>query len=99
MNGPDGIGAAPQAGPGSAASAGSRKAAEAFEGYLLGAILRQATRPLSGRPALLDGGSAGRTFREMFLDEIARVAAARGDLGVARLLEADPELRAGEGTR
>jgi Rod binding domain-containing protein len=52
-----------------------------FEAYLIGELLRMATR--SSGDALLDGGSAGRTYRELFYQEIGRIAAERGGLGLA----------------
>lgn len=62
------------------------EAAREFEGFLVGALLRVGTRPVAG-PTPLDGGSAGRMYREMLYQETARLAAARGDFGVASLLE------------
>ena len=63
-----------------------REAAGAFEGLLLGAVLRHANRGLGGS-GLLDGGPGGRMYRELFLDEVARLAAGRGALGLGRLVE------------
>ncbi len=63
----------------------ARSAAVEFEAYLLGSMLRQSTRPLWGDTPL-DGGSAGRTYRELFYDQVARIAAERNAFGLARLL-------------
>ncbi len=61
-------------------------AAREFEGLLLGMLLRSATQPLAGE-SLLDGGSAGRMYRELFFEEIARLAARRDELGFGGMLE------------
>ena len=73
------------------------EAARAFEGLLLGTIQRTAARPLGGEH-LLDGGSAGRMAREMWLQELASLAVRNGGLGLAELFEA-PEPREQEPTR
>ncbi|MFQ5416757.1 MAG: rod-binding protein [Myxococcota bacterium] len=62
------------------------QAAREFEGYLVGAMMRVGTRPLSGE-SLLDGGSAGRMYREQLYEEVARLAARGEGFGIARLLE------------
>lgn len=63
-----------------------REAAASFEAYLVGELLRLAqASPLA--PGLLDGGSAGRMYRELQLQEIARLAVERGGFGIARQLE------------
>lgn len=63
-----------------------REAARAFESLLVQQMLRQADRPLAGE-RWLDGGPAGRMYRELFFEEIAKLAARRGRFGVATLLE------------
>lgn len=63
------------------------EAARAFEGLLLGTIQRTAARPIGGEH-LLDGGSAGRMAREMWLQELASLAVRNGGLGLAELFEA-----------
>ena len=62
------------------------EAARAFEGLLLGSIQSTAARPLGGEH-LLDGGSAGRMAREMWLQELASIAVRNGGLGLAELFE------------
>ena len=63
-----------------------RAVAREFEALLVGELTRQAARPLPGtRP--LDGGSSGRMYREQFFQEVARLAAARGSLGIADAIE------------
>lgn len=57
-----------------------------FEALLLGTLLRAGTKPLAGR-TLLDGGSAGRMYREMLLQELARQATRSGGFGLGRLLD------------
>ncbi len=60
-------------------------AARSFEALLLERLLRPATQPAFG-PSPLDGGSAGRLYREMFVSEVARLAAERGGLGLGASL-------------
>lgn len=59
-----------------------RRVAREFEALLLAEMMKTASAPL-GISGVLDGGSAGRMYRELFLDEIARMTAARGGLGMA----------------
>ena len=61
-------------------------AAAEFEGHLLGAMLRMGTLKL-GESHPLDGGSAGRMYRELLYEEIGRIAGERGALGISQLLE------------
>lgn len=61
------------------------EAARAFEALALERLLEPASRPLFGE-GLLDGGSAGRLHRQLFLAEVARLAAERGALGLADAL-------------
>jgi Rod binding domain-containing protein len=63
------------------------EAAGKFEAYLLGQIFAHASKPLSEQP-LLDGSSASRMYRELYLQEVASQVGAGGGLGLARLLEA-----------
>ena len=72
-----------------------REAAEAFEGYLVGALLRFGARPLDPDAPLV-GGPAQRMYRELFFDEISKLAAVRGGFGIARLVsEAATQREAG----
>lgn len=64
-----------------------REAANQFEAYLLGQIFSQASQPLTKQP-LLDGGSATRMYRELYIQEVAGRVGERGGLGIAKLLEA-----------
>jgi Rod binding domain-containing protein len=64
-----------------------REAASKFEAFLLGQIFAQASKPLTQEP-LLDGGSATRMYREMYIQEVASRVGSRGGSGLARLLEA-----------
>lgn len=74
-------------------SLGSRGAGEVdeatalrtFEAYFLGEMLRIAT-PKS-ESGLLDGGQAGRMYREHFHQELARIVAENGGIGIADSLE------------
>ena len=63
-----------------------RDVAREFEALLVGELTRQAAKPLPGE-SLLDGGSAARMYREQFFQEVARLSAERGSLGVAEVLE------------
>jgi Rod binding domain-containing protein len=56
-------------------------AARDFEALLLHQALKSGTRPLS-EGGLLDGGSAGRLFRDLFLEEAARLATRDKGLGL-----------------
>ncbi len=58
------------------------RVAREFEALLLAEMMKTASKPL-GVSGILDGGSAGKMYREMFLDEVARMTAARGGLGLA----------------
>jgi len=60
-------------------------AAREFEGYLVGAMLRIGTRPLS-EESPLDGGSGGRMYQELFYEEVARLASRGPGFGIADLL-------------
>ena len=63
-----------------------RDAARQFEAFLVGQLLRTGSKPIAGETPL-DGGSAGRMYRELFLEEVARLAASRGDFGLAEEIE------------
>ena len=58
------------------------RVAREFEALLLAELMKTASKPLP-LSGILDGGSAGQLYREMFLDEVARISAARGGLGLA----------------
>lgn len=75
----------PEAG-GNARRSELRDAARQFEAFLVGQLLRTGSKPVAGETPL-DGGSAGRMYREMFLEEVARLAALRGDFGLADEIE------------
>ena len=57
-------------------------AARDFESLLLHQALKSGTRPLS-KGGLLDGGSAGKLFRDLFLEEVAKIATRERGLGLA----------------
>jgi hypothetical protein len=71
--------------PGTAPAPGDRAAARRFEAFVLERLLEPATRPLLAG-GLLDGGSAGALGRQLHLAELARIAAARGGIGLADAL-------------
>ncbi|MDJ0866943.1 MAG: hypothetical protein QNK03_12595 [Myxococcota bacterium] len=56
-----------------------------FAALLLEQLARPAAEPVFGETPL-DGGAAGRTYRQLFLAEVSRRAAARGELGIGSLL-------------
>ena len=63
-----------------------REVAQEFEALLVGELTRQAGNPLPGTQPL-DGGSAGRMYREQFFQEVSRLAAERGGFGIAEAIE------------
>ncbi len=62
------------------------EAARAFEAHYVGQLLKTGTKPVTGE-GYLDGGPAGRMYREMFYQELARIASQRGGFGVADAIE------------
>lgn len=74
---------------------GDRVARE-FEAMLLARVWKGASQPM-GVSRLLDGGSAGRMYRELMIDEVVRRAALSRGLGLAEQMavrlsvEAEPE--------
>jgi Rod binding domain-containing protein len=63
------------------AAPGPEAAINEFEAYLIGEMLRRATKSES-ESTPLDGGHAGRMYRELFYEEIGRIAARNGGLGL-----------------
>jgi Rod binding domain-containing protein len=63
----------------------SGRVAQEFEALLLAELMKTASTPL-GVSGILDGGSAGRLYREMFLEQVARMSAARGGFGLGSAL-------------
>lgn len=55
-----------------------------FDAYFLAQILKGAQA--SSEEHLLDGGSAGRMYRDHFYEEIARVLAEQGEFGLTNQL-------------
>ena len=64
-----------------------------FEAYFLGEMLRIAAP--KGESSLLDGGQAGRMYREHFHQELARIVAEHGGVGIADSLEGQLARRGG----
>ena len=64
-------------------------ALRSFEAYFLGEMLRIAAPKDSSGP--LDGGQAGRMYREHFHQELARLIADHGGIGLAKALEGQLE--------
>ncbi|MEM7409218.1 MAG: rod-binding protein [Myxococcota bacterium] len=56
-----------------------------FEALLIGQIWKQAMKPL-GVSHVLSGGSAGRTYQDLFIDELSRRSALTKGLGLAEEL-------------
>ena len=65
-------------------SGAQRKVAREFEAMLVGEMMKQAGKPMLGE-GLLSGGSAGRMWQEMFLDQIVRDGG--GSFGIAGVVE------------
>lgn len=65
-------------------------ALRSFEAYFLGEMLRIAAP--SNPTGLFDGGETGRMYREHFYQELARIIAENGGVGIATSLagELDP---------
>lgn len=61
------------------------EAVREFEAYFVGEMLRSATRTPLGEGGL-DGGPQARMYRELFYQEIARLATAQGGLGLGALI-------------
>lgn len=61
-----------------------REVAREFEALLVGEMMKQASKPML-KEGLLSGGSAGRMWREMFLDQIVHQGA--GSFGLAEAIE------------
>jgi Rod binding domain-containing protein len=59
-------------------------ALRSFEAYFLGELLRIAAP--SNPTGLFDGGETGRMYREHFYQELARIVAENGGVGVAESL-------------
>lgn len=59
-------------------------ALRSFEAYFLGEMLRIAAP--SNPSGLFDGGQAGRMYREHFYQELARIVAENGGVGIATSL-------------
>ena len=70
-----------------AATAGIREAARDLEGMFLGLLLKEMSGS-AGHRGLLTGGLAGGIFHDLWLQEVARVSAVSGPLGLADLLVA-----------
>ncbi len=56
-----------------------------FDAYFLAQILKGAQS--ASEEHMLDGGSAGRMYRDYFYDELARVLAERGGFGLTEQLK------------
>jgi Rod binding domain-containing protein len=64
-------------------------ALRSFEAYFLGELLRVAAP--SNPTGLFDGGETGRMYREHFYQELARIVAENGGVGVAESLSGQLE--------
>ena len=65
-----------------------REVAREFEALLVGEMMKAASRSGFGGH-LLDGGSAGRMWQEMFIDHVARAGAGRFGLAESALRALD----------
>ncbi len=61
-----------------------KSVAREFEALLVGQMMKQASKPMLGE-GLLSGGSAGRMWQEMFLDQVVHQGA--GSFGLADAIE------------
>ena len=61
------------------------KAVSEFDAYFLAQILKSA-QP-EGEEHMLDGGSAGRMYREQFFDEMAKFVAQQGSFGMSNQIK------------
>lgn len=75
----------------------AEKATREFDAYFLSQFLKSAGS--ASEEHMLDGGSAGRMYRDQFFDEIARILAEHGGMGVSQQLAAQlgKEASGGEG--
>lgn len=67
-------------------------ALRSFEAYFLGEMLRIAAP--SNPSSLFDGGQAGRMYREHFYQELARIIAENGGVGIATSLSGQLDQKA-----
>ena len=65
------------------------EALRVFDSYFLAMILKGGSQPLGGTDHLLDGGQAGRMYRDFFHQELARIVAERGNIGLAESLRGE----------
>ncbi len=61
-----------------------------FEAYFIGEMLRIGGKS-STEDSLLDGGEAGRMYKEMLFEELGRITAKRGALGLVQSLAAEEQ--------
>lgn len=73
---------------GGGGAANAAAVAREFESHLLGEVMKLGSRPLV-ESTLLDGGSAGRMFRDYFYQEVVRKASQNSGFGIATQLEAE----------
>ena len=66
----------------------SAQAFRDFEALLLGEVMKSAQRPLAGGH-ILDGGEAGKMYRELFADAVAQQISESGGIGIAARLEGE----------
>lgn len=75
---------APHVRASAAAPASAPEVARRFEALVLERLLEPVTRPLFAKGALGGGSPGGTLSRQLFAAEVARLAAERGGLGLAR---------------
>jgi len=71
------------------AEVSKRDALRSFDAYFLGEMLKRATAQSGAGPGDLDGGSAGRMYRDYLNEELARIVAESGRFGMAQALEGE----------
>lgn len=67
-----------------AEQADGQKALREFDAYFLAQLLKSGNQ--DGEDSLFDGGSAGRMYRDYFHEEVARVLAQQGSIGLSQEL-------------
>ncbi len=64
----------------------ARSALGEFESYLISQMLREGAKPVTEEHPL-DGGRAGRMYRELFFEEIGKLAARQSGFGLTDSLQ------------
>jgi flagellar protein FlgJ len=60
-----------------------RKSAESFEAMAIGQLLQPMFKTVDSSKGLFGGGSAEKTWKPMMVDEMAKMLAKKGGIGIA----------------